>query len=333
MKDFKVKSSASCDVAGIGSALLDLIVSVEDSFLDGLGLKKANMHLVDAELSRKIQSMLGTREIEKVPGGSSANAMAGVALFGGKALFIGNVGNDRYGDIYLTETERSGVISKLTRSLSLTGHAITLITPDSERTFATHLGAALDLSESDIHIEDIKKSKILHIEGYLLEPENLRKACMKAFEFARSEGTLVSIDLSDPGLIARIKPVIEHVLKEYAHIVFANEQEAMAYTGLDAAASLDRFYEICPFAVVKTGASGSIIKHENRVYQIKPFPVKLVNTNGAGDIYAAGVLYGIARGYSPDVAGKLGSYAASIVVSNPGARIKDHFDADKISLL
>ncbi len=321
---------AEFDVLGMGSALLDFIVEVDDADLEKFGLKKAGMQLIDDKRSKEILSSLEGRILEISPGGSSANTLAGISNLGGKGIFMGKVGYDKHGDLYIESTERAGVTPLIGRHKSMTGHAITFITPDSERTFATHLGAALQFSRDDIREEQIKNSKILHIEGYLFEPPGLREACMRALEYAKRNNVLISVDLSDPGLIDRIFDTFMHVVKDYANIVFVNEEEARAFTSKHKEDALNDLYDHCDFAVVKLGNDGSLIKSGDKIYRIKPVHTHVVNTNGAGDMYAAGVLYAISHGYGPELAGRIGSYVASKVVSQVGARLPGRISLESI---
>jgi sugar/nucleoside kinase (ribokinase family) len=316
-----LNKKAVYDVIGMGSALLDFTVPVEESDLGAFGLKKGEMQLIDEARSREILSRLEGRQMEISPGGSSANTIAGIAMLGGHGVFLGTVGTDEHGDRYIQETEKIGVKAEISRHDSMTGHAITFITPDSERTFATHLGAALHFNSDNVSEGLIKKSKILHIEGYLFEPPGLRDACMRALEIAKKNDVLVSIDLSDPALIERIRPVFSDVARDYADILFVNEEEARAFTGMEREDALKEMYGMCQFAVVKLGADGSLIETGDTVYRIPTYRTDVVNTNGAGDVYAAGVLYGITSGLRADKAGKIGSYMSSKVLSQVGARL------------
>lgn len=325
-----LNTNAEFDVIGMGSALLDFTVMVNDEDLAALGLRKGEMLLVDSDRSRDILAGLAGKPMDVTPGGSSANTLAGISVLGGKGIFLGKVGNDSHGDRYIEDTERSGVKAEIGRHDSMTGHAITFITPDSERTFATHLGAALQLNRDDVNHSHISNSRIIHIEGYLFEPPGLREACMTALETARKNRVLVSVDLSDPGLIGRIRPVFEQVVREYANIVFVNDEEARAFTGKEPREALEEIARFCDFAVVKIGSGGSIIETGGELYTIPVCRTDLVNTNGAGDMYAAGVLYGLARGFSPDRCGRIGSYAASRVVSQVGARFPGTISAADI---
>ena len=328
--DFIKNKNAEYDVIGIGSALLDFTVEVDDSILSKINLNKGEMHLVDENRSTEILELLKSYPMEITPGGSSANTVSGILNFGGKSIFCGKVGKDEHGDYYINETKKNGVISRIVKEQNyFTGFAITFITSDSERTFATHLGAALQYNKDDISEDDIKKSRILHLEGYLFEPEGLREACVKAMETAKKNNVLISIDLSDPALISRIYDTFKEVITDYANIIFLNEDEAKEFTGVHGEEALDQLYTMCDFAVVKLGANGSIIKYDGQAHNISVYETEVVNTNGAGDLFAAGALYGIARGFDPERCGMLGSYAASLVVSQVGARINESIDVSK----
>jgi len=314
------------DVTGIGSALLDFMVEVDDSFISTLGLKKGEMCLIDADRSREIFSLLEKMNIHVAPGGSTANAIAGMAMMGGKSSFIGRVAEDEYGNIYVGKTVEAGVISFISKGKGMTGHAITFITPDSERTFATHLGAAVELSADEIDYSVVENSSILHLEGYLFEPDNLRDVCYRAMEIAKSNDVLISVDLADPGLVGRIKDVLVDVVENYADIIFVNEEEAAAFTGYRDQRALDALSGSSKIAIVKLGAKGSMIKSGDKIVNIDVVKTEVVNTNGAGDMYAAGFLYGLTSGKSIEESGKIASYAASLAVASSGARVENKID-------
>ncbi len=316
------------DVVGIGSALLDLTYEVDFSFLEELKLKKGTMQLIDEETSRIILSKLEGLGGEVSPGGSASNTMAGIANLGGTSAFIGKVGNDPRGDYYIRESAAAGVKSLINRHDSLTGHAITFITPDSERTFATHLGAAVHLAPEDVPAEAIRQSRILHVEGYLLEGD-MKEAGIRAMEIAKEHGVKISIDLADSSLIMRNLGEFKRIVRSFADIVFVNEEEARAFTANDAVEALNIIYLISEIAVVKLGEEGSLVKADGRVHTVKPCRTKVANTNGAGDMYAAGLLFGIARKMPIEEAGKLASYASSLVVAQVGARLRHKIDTTK----
>jgi adenosylhomocysteinase len=312
------------DCIGIGSALLDFTFKIPDNILKELNLKKGEMKLIDKQESKEILSKLTSQNSTTDSGGSAANTIAGVGFLGGKSAILGKIGLDNNGEIYETKTKEAGVDSKLSKhEFELTGHAITFITPDFERTFATHLGASLHMKKEDVLEEAIQKSKILHIEGYQIDLPELREVVLHAIDFAKKHDTLVSLDLSDPSVVLKNKTIFQEILKNHVDILFANETEAKAFTNKEPEQALEDLANYCKIAIVKLGESGSLIKSKNKTYKIQGQKTNVENTNGAGDTYAAGVLYGIANNWDLKNAGNLGSQIAALVVSNNGARLED----------
>ncbi len=320
------------DIFGIGSALMDFLIEVEHNELLEINLKKGQFHLIDEEHSKKLLKKLENYKVKTAPGGSSANTLYGTALLGSKVVFCGKVGKDKHGDIYEEKMLNSGVKHKIERSEKITGHAITFITPDSERTFAVHLGAAMHLKKEDVFFEDLKQSRILHIEGYQLEDKNLRDVSLHAMQFAKKNNIKISIDLGDPGIVSRNKSDIGQMLKEYADIVFANEDEAKALTGLEPLEALNEISKLTETVIVKIGKKGSFIKQGNTIHEITGYKANAIDTTGAGDMFAAGVLYGISKGHDLKIAGKIGSYYAAKVVEQIGARL-DSIDKEELENL
>jgi len=310
------------DVVGIGSPLLDFIINVGDSVLERVDLVKGEMCLINKKRSVEILEALIESSVTTAPGGSSANTLAGVSALGGSAVFIGKIGQDNHGTIYEQKTGDDDVLSRMqTHETEATGHAITFITPDGERTFATHLGAAIHFRKADIIDEDIAQSKILHLEGYQLEDPELKEAVVHAMKIAKENFTKVSIDLSDPALVGRNLEPIRDLVKEYVDIVFVNEQEAEAFTGKKDEDALHDIYELCDIAVVKLGERGSLVKTDGQVYTIAGHNVEVKNTNGAGDMYAGAFLYAITHDIGYEKAGKIASFASAQVVSAELARL------------
>lgn len=312
------------DIVGIGNPLLDIIVEVEEEILVDLGLKRGEMHLVDGRDGQKILEKLKNHPKMHVSGGSAANTVAGAAKLGAKGRYMGLIGDDEHGRAYEEEMKTSGVTTSLHRhDKEYTGYAITLVTADGERTFATHLGAARHFRTEHIVLSDIEKSRILHIEGYMLGEPETRVAMVEAMKHAKEHKTLVSVDLSAPGVITNNLVVLKDIVKKYVDIVFVNEDEAYAFTGKREREALHALCELCDIAVVKLGERGSLIKFDGAVHVVDPHPVAVVNTNGAGDMYAAGFLHGLAHGHSIDSVGKVASHVAALVVASPGARIHE----------
>jgi len=318
------------DVTGIGSPLIDLLVSVDDETIENLELKKGGMFLfTDKELNKILEIM--TKEIKKIsPGDSTANTIVGISNLGGKTSYIGKVGKDEHGQVFVDSLTSENVFPKTKECDVFTGKVIALITPDSERTMIVHLGASKELSDSDISEEEILDSKILHLTGYQLEEPSLKRASLRALDIAKKNGTKVSIDLADFNLVKRNLEFLKEIVTKYADIVFANEDEALAFTDKDPREALDEIAEMCEIAIVKIGSEGSMIKSNGEVHNIRSFKTEAVDTTGAGDMYAAGVLYGITNELSLQDAGTIGAYAASKVVAQVGARLPEKVDITEI---
>jgi len=311
------------DVYGIGSALMDFLIEADEELLSQFNLKKGNMHLIDEQQSIDFMKRIKEYNMKIAPGGSSANTLAGISLLGGKVVFCGKVGDDEQGYLYEKKTCNDNTKSNIAKGSCITGHTITFITPDSERTFATHLGAAMELKKEDLFEEDIKASKILHIEGYQLEDPNLRSTTLHAMEIAKANGTKISIDLADPGLVERNKEDLKKIVADYADIVFANEEEAKAFTGLEPEEALKSISDMSEIAIVKLGKLGSWIKRGQEKAFVDAYKVDAIDTTGAGDMFAAGFLYGLCNEMDLEKSGKIGSYIASKVVSQIGARLDE----------
>jgi len=321
------------DVVGIGNPLLDIVYNVEDSFLEELGLVKGGFISINKEESKKIMEKLGYYKPSINPGGSCSNTLAGITNLGGKTAFFGKIGDDEYGNIYESQTIETGVESKLsTHKDELTGHAITFITPDGERTFAVHLGAARYFQINDLSEEIITSAKILHIEGYQLNNLDQRPVVLYAVQIAKENNVKISIDLSDANLIKRNYDLFKNFIEEYADIVFANELEAEAFTGKQPEQSIHELADNVEIAIIKLGEKGSLIKAYGKVHKIDAEKTRVINTNGAGDIYAAGILYGISKNQDIEHTGKIASIMASMIVNHHSTRLTNEH-ISKIKLL
>lgn len=300
------------DVVCVGNALVDITVNVPDSFVLGVGLRKGTMTLAGDITQKFALSSIKDIESHLSTGGSASNVALNVACLGGKSSFIGKVGSDVHGSFFESTLSERGVVPKLAKSIDLaTGSAIALITPDAERTFSTHLGASATLSSVDV--SSVPKSKFFHVEAYLLEDPFLRKLVFSLVDKAKSQGAKISFDLSDPSLIERIKPVILEFLNS-VDVVFANEAEAKEFTGESDIAAARALSNLCEIAVVKLGEQGSVIVSGNEQIAIKPEVVVPLNTNGAGDAYAAGFLFALSKDLDLQVAGNIASFVAREVV-------------------
>jgi len=318
------------DVIGFGNTIMDFLVEVEDKTLLEFNLKKGEMHLVDETKAKDVLKILENKNttIDIVPGGSSANTLRGLALLGASVIFCGRVGNDQHGDWYIEALKDHKVITNMKKHPGITGHAIGFITPDAQRTFSVHLGAGIHFAKEDIIEDDIKESKVLHIEGYQLEG-NTQPVILHALQIAKKHGTKISLDLADPGLIRRQKDILQQVVHEFADIVFVNETEAKEFTGYEEVEAAKILGEQVEIAIVKIGKQGSIISSQNQITYIAPVSANAIDTTGAGDTYAAGFLYGYCKNWPLEKAGKLGSVLAAKIVEQKGVKLK-HLEFEKL---
>lgn len=314
------------DVVGIGNPLIDVLVNVDDDILAKFELKKGIMHLVDQRKSELIYSFFEKGQMKILPGDSTANTLAGISNLGGKTAFFGMVGNDNFGNFYKEDLLKCNVKPLLAVKEGVTGKVISLITPDTERTMATNLGVACSLTKDDIIDDEIAGSKFLHLTGYQLEEPLLKEAAFKAMQVAKDNDVMVSLDLADPELVKRNVESLKSVLKDFVSVCFANGQEAKALTGLEPEQAVEEISSYVDIAVVKVGSKGSYVKTKGGLYKIDCFLEKAVDTTGAGDMYAAGFLYALSNGENVEMAGKIGSYAASKVVVDIGGRLKEKVD-------
>lgn len=311
------------DVFGLGSAVMDILVMVEETELLRFQLKKGIMRMVDEEELKKILEKIAHLQPLLRPGGSVANTCAGVARLGGKSWFCGLVGSDEHGLLYEEGMQKDGVEVRITKEKDKgrTAVAVSFVTPDTERTFATHLGISLKATKDLIVEQDIANAKIAHFEGYMLEGESNREASLHSMDLAKKHDTLVSLDVSDAGLIRRILPDLKKIIEEKVDILFLNEDEAKALTGKPNQESLDDLAHMTEVVILKIGKEGSFIRKGDEQVNVAGIRVDAVDTTGAGDLYAAGFLYGYANGYPLERCGALATMAGAKAVEQIGARL------------
>lgn len=309
------------DVVSIGNPLMDILIEVEEGFLKELNIVKGNMHLLDEEQIKKLENKLDKDNIKLAPGGSEANTLSALSMLGHKVVYFGKVGKDPHGHNYHKKLLEDGVISKVIKVDGITGRAITFITPDSERTFATHLGVATLLEDNEINEADIIEAKILHLTGYILSAEKTRKAAMEALNIAKNNNVKICLDLGDPNIVKANKDILKLVAKEYADILIANESEAKEFTNQEPEQAINTLSKIADIAIIKLGEKGSIIKNNNNLIKIPGFKANAIDTTGAGDCYTAGFLYGLLNDLDLETSGKIASFIASKVVAIKGARL------------
>lgn len=309
-------------ILGIGNALVDVMFSLsDDNLLEQFGLPKGSMTLVDASLSQKIQREAGHLPREIHTGGSAANAIHGIAKLGGECGYLGKISKDEFGDFFKTEFERNNIRTHMFYSPTGTGKATALISTDSERTFGTYLGAAMELDASDLSESIFEDYGYLHIEGYLVQNHSLIETAVK---MAKNKGLKISIDMASFNVVEANLDFLKDLVAKYVDIVFANEEEAKSFTGLEPVAALNTIAEMCEIAIVKIGAKGSMIKRGDELVHVDAIWATSIDSTGAGDIYASAFLYALAEGYSLEKAGKLGSLLSGKVVEVMGAKLPEN---------
>ena len=317
------------DVIGISHCIVDICVEVNEEFLDQCEIEKGHSNVVDTDKFKKINNMIDKEKIKIELGGSVSNTLAGLHLLGCKVGEYGKIGKDKPGDLIKKEKKDKQMGDFISEHELPTGCCLTLITPDSERTFVVYLGAAPQLSGDDIDEEIIKQAKIIHTTGYEFESPIVRTAIRKTVAIAKENNIKFSLDLADPGVVQRNFTDLKPFIEKHVDILFANEEEAEEFTGKPAEEAVDELAKYVDYAIVKIGSKGSYIKvaHSGNTIKIDAKKVLAKDTTGAGDIYAAGILYGILNNLTMDEAGKIASHAAAEVVKKVGARL------DKIKTL
>jgi len=308
-------------VLGMGNALVDILTKLKsDITLEEFNLPKGSMQLVDFDKSNLVN--IGTDQLEKqiASGGSAANTIHGIAKMGLEAGFIGKVGEDEFGTFFHDDMLKSNIQPQLLTSNTPSGKAMALISPDSERTFATYLGAAVELSPDDIINDHFKGYDYFHIEGYLVQNHALIE---KAVKFAKENGLKVTLDMASYNVVEENLEFLKVILDKYVDIVFANEEEAKSFTGMEPEEALNEFAKLCEIAVVKIGKNGSLIKNGSEIFKVNSIEAKAIDTTGAGDLYAAGFIYGLIKNYSLDKCGSIGSILAGKTIEVIGPKMDE----------
>ncbi len=314
--------TAPLEVIGIGNAIVDVIATTTDGLLAELSLTKGSMTLVDEAQGDGIYAKMGPG-LES-SGGSAANTIAGFASFGGRSAYVGKVRDDQLGDVFKHDIKALGVAFDTPAATSgpSTARCLVLVTPDAQRTMATYLGACVDLGPEDLDAAQIGAAGVVYLEGYLFDPPRAKAAFRKAAEIAQARGHKVALSLSDAFCVNRYRDEFRDLVAHHVDILFANETEILALTGaanFDAAAASIKGQ--CQIAALTRSEKGSVVLHAGGADAVPAQPVdKVVDTTGAGDLYAAGFLFGVARGKSPADCAALGGLAAAEVISHIGAR-------------
>jgi sugar/nucleoside kinase (ribokinase family) len=311
-------------ILGIGNALVDVMTMINDDvILAKFELPKGSMSLVDKKKSEMVKS--GTVQFKRTmtSGGSAANTVHGIAMMGTKAGFIGSIGKDEVGDFFEKDMQNAGISTMLIRRSTETGTAVALISADTERTFATHLGAAVELSATDLAPEFFEGYDILYMEGYLIINKPLVET---ACRMAKERNMKIALDLASYNVVSAFLNDFREIIEKYVDIVFANEEEAKSFTGKEPEEALNEISDICEVAVVKAGKDGSWIKRGEEIIRVGTGKVKVRDTTGAGDLYASGFLFGYANNMDLGTCGAIGSLLAGRVIGKIGARMdRDEF--------
>lgn len=307
------------EVLGVGTPVIDHILKVDSNFVDQLGGEREGMVPVDAQTFDKILQNSGATNL-RLPGGSCANAIRGLAHLDHPCAFVGKIGNDSAGKYFTRELERLGIAPLLGLAKANTAQVISLVEPNGQRTMRSLLNASSEMSAKDLHAKDFKNIKLLHLEGYLLMNGALAETAMK---YAKQAGALVSFDLGSFEMVQQFREQILKLLEKYVDIVFANEIETHALTNeADSKKGCAFLKEHCKIAVVMRGKKGCVVGSEAGIFEGKAHPVEdPLDTTGAGDLFASGFLHGYLKGWSLEKSADLGAILGAEVVKVPGTDI------------
>ncbi len=317
-------------VYGIGNTLIDIFSNVEDSTLRKLGLHKGTMHLINLERRAELLSFVKSASPYYSCGGSAPNTLITLSLFGIKTALAGKIGQDDFGEIYEKKLSELDIIPELKTCKSSTGSSIILITPDSERTMNTYLGANREFSEKDINPGLIADADYFYFTGYMWDTENQKKAILKTIDIAEENNTKIIFDVADPFAVSRNRDDFLRLIENHAYITLANGEEArILFDNYDAGECAKSLGKLCSVAAVKNGKHGSYIAANNTVMAIPVKGKTPVDTTGAGDTYAAGFILGLCRNYSLYDSALLASFLAGEIVQQHGAQ----FSTEKAAAL
>ncbi len=310
----------SLDVVGIGNALVDVLSHEGEDFVRANDLVKGAMTLVETDRATQLYDAMGPG-IE-VSGGSAANTVAGVASFGGRAGYLGKVADDQLGIVFGHDMRANGVLFRSPPASDgpPTGRCLIVVTPDAERTMNTYLGASAEFGPEDVDPELVEAARYTFLEGYLFDRPEAKAAYWKASEIAHGAGRKVALTLSDTFCVERHVDEWRSLVVDEVDVLFANDAELRALYDVHLDSAIERVRDQVEITCVTLGAEGSLIVTSEGIVEVPPEPVRVVDTTGAGDLYAAGVLFGLATRLPLAECGRLGSVAASAVIGHTGAR-------------
>ncbi|MES2792179.1 MAG: adenosine kinase [Planctomycetota bacterium] len=324
----------SFDVYAIGHALVDIQARVSEEILAETGFPKGIMTLVDDEAQLRVLRAVSDLPINRCAGGSAGNTIMGIADFGGKGAYAGKVGNDAIGEFCVADMRKMGVTMDVPKADAATGTSVILITSDAQRTMLTHLGVSSSLGPDDVDGALIAQSKYVYIEGYLFTGESTKAAALRTIELAQKQGVKVAFTVSDPFLVNLFRDEFLELIKNSVDLLFCNLEEARSLTGkTDAIDCASEIHKLAANVALTLGGDGSLLMHDGVTTPIEPAPVQAIDTTGAGDMYAAGLLWGITNGLSWKQAGHVASHAAARIVGQLGARLQNRFTPAELAEL
>ncbi len=316
------EKNKNVDLIGLGNAIVDIIVNIKDEFLEVNNLDKGSMNLISSDESQRL--LENCKVIKQISGGSSANTVVCLAELGNDVQFIGRVKNDQFGNFFSSDIKKSNTIFNTppTNEGPSTAHSIILITPDAQRTMCTYLGASIEFEPKDIDFTVLKESKYLYLEGYLWDSELAKNAFLKAAQIAKQSNTKIILSLSDSFCVDRHRESFLKLIDEYVDIVFCNESEALSLFNKDKLANCHgEISSLCKLFVVTLGSNGSLIINKNSIEVIMSINQgKVIDTTGAGDIYAGGFIHGLINNYSLKKCGEIASICAGQIITQLGSR-------------
>jgi len=323
-------------VLGIGNPLIDIIISVDERDITNLGIHKGTMTLIHKERMTELLTFSKTKQATFSCGGSCPNTIIALADLGIETTLAGKVGNDENGRIYAETLKNLNVHNELViTGKEPTGSTVILVTPDSERSMNTFLGANRLYSAEDVSQESISKADFFHFTGYMWDTQSQQKAITKALKIAKKHNTTISFDIADPFAVGRYRDTFLRIIQESCNIVFANREEArILFDNYDPYECCRSMGKLCRTAIVKNGKKGSFISHNQEIFSVPvKGPVVPVDTTGAGDVYAAGFLYGQCKGYSIPDSGTIASILAGQIITQRGAQFSKEQAAGLRALL
>ncbi len=310
------------DLIGLGNAIVDVIVNIDDQFLEINNLKKGSMNLINSNESEVL--LRNCKVIKKISGGSSANTVVCLAELGNNVQFIGRVKNDNFGNFFSTDIKKSNTIfntQPIDKGPS-SAHSIIFITPDAQRTMCTYLGASTKFEPKDVNFDSIINSKYLYLEGYLWDSDLAKKAFINAAKIAKESNTKIILSLSDSFCVDRHRESFLKLIENYIDIVFCNESEILSlFKENDLKSCKKSISSICELVIITLGSKGSLVSNKGVSEEIKPNLLgKVIDTTGAGDLYAGGFIHGLINNYSLKKCGEIGSLCAGHIITQLGSR-------------